>query len=270
MLAPLDPTPRTLLLVAFQPEWAALVSHVEDAVAHKVNGRIVLTGSLSGQPVLLAETGVSMVNAAMVTQALIDRAAVTRIVVSGIAGGIDPALNVGDVVVPARWGQFLEVGFGRPGAAGPALPPLPGETDRPPHGVMIPRDVLVGNADEPVAARRWFVADAGSLAIARRLAASEAFGVVVDGTGISGSAFVDNADYRRYLHATFDAQVVDMETAAIAQVAFANLVPFIAFRALSDLAGGEADANSIPQQMAAASAHAARVVRDFVAALPDR
>lgn len=262
-------TPRTLVLVAFPPEWAALVAHVAAPVEHLLNGRPVLAGTLSGKPVLLAETGVSMVNAAMVTQALIDRADVRRIVVSGIAGGVDPALHVGDVAVPARWGQFLEVGFGRPTSAGPVLPPLPGETDLPPYGMMIPRDVLVGNAAEPVTARRWFDADPALLAIALALAGVEDFRLVAGGAGISGTGFVDNADYRRYLFATFGAQVVDMETAAIAQVAFANMVPFIGFRALSDLAGGEADANSIPAYMARASENVARMVRDFVAALPD-
>ena len=49
---------------------------------------------------------------------------------------------------------------------------------------------------------------------------------------------MDNADYRNYLHETFDAQVIEMETAAIAMVAYSNDVPFIAFRSVSDLAGG--------------------------------
>jgi hypoxanthine phosphoribosyltransferase len=67
--------------------------------------------------------------------------------------------------------------------------------------------------------------------------------VLVGGNGISGPAFADNAEYREYLFATFKAQVLDMETAATAQVAYANRVPFIAFRSLSDLAGGDAGAN---------------------------
>ena len=41
-----------------------------------------------------------------------------------------------------------------------------------------------------------------------------------------------------YTFKTFQANVLDMETAAIAHVAYANGVPYIAFRSLSDLAGG--------------------------------
>ena len=255
---------RTLVLVAFPPEWDAMVPHVTARDTVTINGRTVITGDFAGKPVVFAQTGVSMVNAAMTTQMMIDRFAVRRIVVSGIAGGLDPAGAVGDVLAPGRWGQFLEVGMGRATPDGYVLPPLPGATDLPPFGMMIPREVIVGNADVPEAARRWINADPDLLALARSIA-----GVSVGGAGLSGSGFVDNAAYRDYLHATYGASVLDMESAAVAQVAFANAVPFIAFRALSDLAGGEADANHLPAWMARAAANAAAVTRDFVAALPD-
>jgi adenosylhomocysteine nucleosidase len=61
----------------------------------------------------------------------------------------------------------------------------------------------------------------------------------VGGTGISSSVFLANPQYRDYLFRTLDGQVVDMETAALAQVAHASGVPFIAFRSVSDLAGGD-------------------------------
>ena len=58
------------------------------------------------------------------------------------------------------------------------------------------------------------------------------------GNGVSGQAFVDNAAFREYTFKTFNASVLDMETSALAMVAYANGVPYIAFRSLSDLAGG--------------------------------
>ena len=59
------------------------------------------------------------------------------------------------------------------------------------------------------------------------------------GAGVSSTAFLANASYHNYLHKTLQANTVDMETAALAHVARANGVPYIAFRSLSDLAGGE-------------------------------
>ena len=62
--------------------------------------------------------------------------------------------------------------------------------------------------------------------------------LMVGGNGVSGQAFVDNAGFREYAFKTFQANVLDMETAAVGMVAYSNSVPFIAFRSLSDLAGG--------------------------------
>ena len=81
--------------------------------------------------------------------------------------------------------------------------------------------------------------------------------------------FADNAEFRDYLSAAYKARVLDMESAAVAQVAYANRTPVIVFRSLSDLAGGDAGANQMNTFMALASVNSADVVRAFVAALPD-
>lgn len=233
---------RTAVIAAFPPEWEALAHSIAGASEHRINGMTILTGALAGKPVVLMQSGISMVNAAMNTQLLIDRFAIARIVFSGIAGGVDPRLDVGDVIVPERWGQNFEVAFARETAQGYAPPTgLPGTTDLPGHHALFPRDVLVGNADLPWSERRWIEADAAMLAIARQVAAAvtlerclparpgeephclaHAPRVIVGGNGVSGPAFVDNAAYRDYLAATYSARVVDMESAAVAQVAFAT------------------------------------------------
>ena len=79
---------------------------------------------------------------------------------------------------------------------------------------------------------------------------------------------MDNADLRGWIFDTFDAQVVDMESAAVAQVAWANEVPFIAFRSLSDLAGGGEGENEMGVFMSLASDNSARLVKAFLAELP--
>jgi adenosylhomocysteine nucleosidase len=60
-----------------------------------------------------------------------------------------------------------------------------------------------------------------------------------------------------------------MESAAVAHVAYANGIPFIAFRSLSDLAGGGDGENEMATFMQLASNNSAAVVRAFVAALPE-
>lgn len=65
--------------------------------------------------------------------------------------------------------------------------------------------------------------------------------------GVSGTVFVDNATYRIFLQETYRADVVDMESFAVASVCSSEKIPFIIFRGISDLAGenGEEGSNYI-------------------------
>jgi adenosylhomocysteine nucleosidase len=280
--AKLDAQPRTAVISAFEPEWIALARSVEGKSEWSVNGVRFIAGTIAGKPVLLFLSGVSMVNAAMTTQLAIDRFAIRRIVFSGVAGGLDPAFDVGDVVVPDRWGQYLESVFAR--SEGQGFAPTEGLLDEPPypaHGMIHPRSVLVRRDGQEKPERRfWFDADPALLAIARQVAATTTLArchetlcllkqpkVVVGGNGISGPVFMDNAEYRTYAFGAFKAQVTDMETAAVGQVAFSNSIPYIAFRSLSDLAGGDPGKNQAHAFYPLASENSAEVVTRFIAAL---
>jgi adenosylhomocysteine nucleosidase len=284
----LDPTPRTVVMTAFPPEWDALVMAVKRPKTYRVNGLTLLTGTLEGRPVLLVQSGVSMVNAAMNTQVVLDRFTVRRIIFSGIAGGVDPSLSIGDVVVPEHWAPYLEVSFARKTEIGWVTPEPRDPTAPANFGMMFPRGVRVGNGTEEPRRRYDFPADPALLTLARALvpklslnrciestggAASRCLGhvpkIVVGGTGVSAGVFADNAEYRDYLFDAWKAVVVDMESAAVAQVAYANRVPIIVFRSLSDLAGGDAGQNQLTTFMTLAAGNSAEVVRAFVAALPD-
>lgn len=280
-----DGTKRTAIMIAFPPERAALESAITDRRDETVNGKTIATGMLAGKPVILMESGVSMVNAAMNAQLLIDRFPVSRILFSGIAGGVDPSLHIGDVVIPDSWGQYLEVLMARETKDGFA--PVAALTDggKPNYGMMHPRLVTTSSAATGTVKRASFSVDPALLSLATKVAGEVRLNrcampaaqqclertpaIVVGGEGISGPAFVDNAAYRSYLYDTYHARVLDMESAAVAQVAFANGVPFLGFRSLSDLAGGDAEANQMHAFMALASANSAAVVTAFVAALPD-
>ncbi|WP_102109998.1 5'-methylthioadenosine/S-adenosylhomocysteine nucleosidase [Oceaniglobus roseus] len=277
----LDDQPRTALMSAFPPEWQALQEGLEKPEAHKLNGATFITGEMAGKPVVLFLSGVSMVNAAMTAQLALDHFNIERIVFSGIAGGVDPGLSIGDVVVPAQWGKYLEGVMARETDGAFAIPPWM-STDWPNYGMIFtkPFGVTSARAAE-VDERFWFPADPDLLALAEKVAGSitlpdctpdnaclsQAPKIVTGGNGVSGSFFVDNAAFRKHVFATFEAEVLDMESAAVAHVAFANEVPFIAFRSLSDLAGGGEGANEMGTFMALAATNSATVMRAFVAAL---
>lgn len=282
--AKLDDTTRTVVMTAFGPEWDALVPDVKDAKEFKVNGLTFLTGTLEGKPVVLMMSGVSMVNAAMNTQLVLDRFKVKRIVFSGIAGGVDPGLSIGDVVVAQDWAQYLEVSFARSTGKGWAVPEAVDAAAPANYGMMFPRGVRLGNASKPVQRHYTIAVDPELVDLARKVtgkislrqcasAGTQCLAhtpkIVVGGTGVSAGVFADNAEFRHYLHQAWHARVLDMESAAVVQVAYANEVPSIVFRSLSDLAGGDAGENQMNAFMALASVNSAEVVRAFVAALPD-
>ena len=270
---------RLAVMSAFGPELEALKAASTDTTTQRINGTDFTLGNLDGKPVILVLSGVSMVNAAMTTQLMLDRFKVDRIVFSGVGGGVDPGLDVGDVIVAERWGEYQENRFGRETPEG-----FQGAGDSsgvPAYGMMIPRGVTVPGPKGGVERKTWFEVDPAMLAVARAKADQTALArcagtacldktpkVVVGGNGVSGPTFVDNAAYREYVFRAFQARVLDMETAAVAHVAYVNRTPFIAFRALSDLAGGDPDGNQFPIFIRLAADNSARVVRDFLKALP--
>jgi adenosylhomocysteine nucleosidase len=275
----LDATPRMAVVSAFGPELALLSSKLEQPRKHTVDGVTFTTGTLHGEPVVLFLSGVSMVNAAMNVQRALDRFHITHIMFSGIAGGVNPALHIGDVAVASSWAQYLGSVMARKTASGVFQPP-PWMTDivGPHYGMIFPRKIKVRSPDRPAIHKVfWFPADARMLAVAQniesvKLSACDGAGkclartprLVVGGHGVSGPVFMDNAKMRAFLFNAFHANVVDMESAAVAQVAYSNGVPFIVFRSLSDLAGGDAGKNQMQAFMNVAANNSAKVLLAFL------
>jgi adenosylhomocysteine nucleosidase len=277
----LDATPRAAVMSAFVPEWTALQGMLRDRKDYVVNRMTFATGIIEDKPVVLFLSGISMINAAMATQLALDRFTIDKIVFSGIAGGVDPKLTIGDVVVPDAWSEYLESVFARAKDGPYAVPGFAG-SPVPNYGMMFPQPVEIAAGDGTVEKRMWFPVDAKLLAIAKNVAQKTMLKdctpenvclahkpmVLVGGHGVSGQAFVDNAAFRDYAQKIFGAEVLDMESAGVAQVAYANRVPFIAFRSLSDLAGGGDAENEMGTFFQLASDNSAAVVREFLKTLP--
>ena len=270
---------------AFDTELVALRAAATITETRVVNGRTWFLGTLGGHDVVLLLSGFSMVNAAMTTQALLDRIPIRAIVFSGIAGGVNPGLDIGDVTIPAQWGNYQESVFARETPTGFA--PARTTTEFTGFGMMYPQGTSVtlrGTPPDSLERRFWFPVDTLALRIAREVAdrvtltRCTADGgclpaqpkIVVGGNGVSGPTFVDNAAYREWSWHTFQAEALDMETAAVAVVAHEHQVPYIAFRSLSDLAGGESGDNVMRTFGRLAAANSAAVVLEFLRAYPRR
>jgi adenosylhomocysteine nucleosidase len=280
-----DPTPRLAIVSAFAPELEKLREHARIERERVINGRTHYIGQLAGHQVVLLLSGYSMVNASMTAQSLLDHFTVREIIFSGIAGGVNPNLRIGDVTVPSEWAQYQEQHFARQTAGG--WDTGIAVTNLGHFEMMFPQPALVTRRDGPAnkeEARVWFPVDPASLRIAQTitngiiLANVTAQGerltslprVVVGGRGVSGPTFVDNAAYREWVWNNFHADALDMESAAVATVAYVNNVPFIAFRSLSDLAGGGEGRNEVFTFLKLAAANSAAVVLRYLEALDER
>ena len=281
-IEPPEPS-RIAILAPLDLELAPFLERASIRHRPTVAGQVHHLGELAGHHVVLVRCGRSLVASAAATQAVLDHHHVSAVVVSGIAGGIDPAHDVADVVVPARWGQYQEHVVARRTPEGlDAGPRLRGSSWESfgaffsrPQRLTWQRDGV--DVDEM---RFWFEVEPRLLETVQRAAASSALEqcapdgrcapkaprLVTGGQGVSGNGFVDNADYRRWIWRTFEARAVDQETAAIAQVAYINGSPFIAFRGLSDLAGGRDGPNQARELADLAAGNAARAALSFLEA----
>jgi adenosylhomocysteine nucleosidase len=188
-------------------------------------------GRLDDQAVVLAEAGIGKVNAAAVATLLAARFHCRILVFSGVAGGLDPQLAIGDVVIASRAIQHdagvIENERLHPYQAG--------------HVPFFNPTRELGYAVDPALLAR-VQARLEGLSLEPLSAAAGGEGRrprLVYGTILAGDQFIHCEATRKRLHLEFEAQAVAMEGAALAQVAQRLGVPWLEIRALSDLAGAE-------------------------------
>jgi adenosylhomocysteine nucleosidase len=186
-------------------------------------------GWLDQRPVVLAEAGIGKVNTATVATLLAARFDAGILVFSGVAGGLDPALAIGDVVIAERAIQHdagvIEEERLHPYQAG--------------HVPFFNPTRELGYAPDPDLLARVRARLAG-FELAPLSAAAGGSGRpprLVYGTILAGDQFIHCEATRERLHREFEAQAVSMEGGALAQVAERLGVPWLEIRALSDLAG---------------------------------
>ncbi|PKI36626.1 hypothetical protein CRG98_042979 [Punica granatum] len=83
--------------------------------------------------------------------------------------------------------------------------------------------------------------------------------------GISANVYLDNKAHREFMRSKFNATPVDMESAAVALICRQQKIPFITFRALSDLAGGgSALSNEVDTYVTLAAQNSVAVLTKFI------
>lgn len=219
------------LISALPQEWASLRGAMEDVHAAEHAQIRFDVGMLDGREVVLAETGMGKVNAALVSTLLVHSFRCGTVIFSGVAGGLDPTLNVGDVVVADRVvqhdaGLIVDDGL-HPYQAGHV--PFINPTDRFGYDLDTPTLSKVKDALRGLNLPSLSLHASGHEEPAR----------IVFGTVLSGDQYLHSAQARTRLHNQFGACAIEMEGGAVAQVCEAFGVDWLIIRGLSDLAGEE-------------------------------
>lgn len=206
------------IIGAMEEEVRLLRASLSGAATTRAGGLEFHRGTLSGKEVVLLRCGIGKVNAAVGCALLVDRFAPEFVVNTGSAGGLGSGLTFGDVVVSDALAQH-DVDVTAFGYAPGQVPGLP--------AAFPAAAALVERAERAVDELKARGALSGTLSRARGMIAS-------------GDLFVHEPAAIASIRARFPAVLaVEMEGAAIAQVCALFAVPFVAIRALSDVAGKE-------------------------------
>ncbi|WP_276318867.1 5'-methylthioadenosine/adenosylhomocysteine nucleosidase [Longirhabdus pacifica] len=198
----------------------------------QIAGIHYISGTWLGQDIVLCKCGVGKVNAAVCTQVLIDKFAVEAIIFTGVAGALNPALDIGDIVISVDCLQH--------------------DMDASPLGFE--RGVI------PFHERSTFTADRFLVDKAYEASKAAFSGKVIKGTILSGDQFIADRTKVQWLHEHLHGDCTEMEGAAVAQVCDMNDIPFVIIRSMSDRADGAADVNFTEFTKLAAE-HSFQIVR---------
>ena len=200
--------PQTIAIIGAQ-----IKEELSDAQVAEEAGLTVVSGEYAGLHVVATTAGMGTVNVAAATQHLVSAHGAQTVIFSGIAGGLNPALHIDDVVIGARL-RYLDTDTALIAESAPGLEEF---TSTP---------ALVGIAEQALA-------DAGFVA-AGTADASGDVRQYLRGTIATGDRFVTGDAMRAAVVEATQADCVEMEGAAVAHIAAKNGVDCLVLRAISD------------------------------------
>lgn len=219
--------PITAVIGAFSNEVKLLEDSLKNKKTVVIKGIRFMTGKLRDKKVVIALTGVGKVNAAMTTTLILSQWKPQRVIFTGIAGGLNPSLQPGDLVIATStiqhdYGVELSSGF----------------EGQPTHN---PIDYSLNP--------HYFKADSILLSIAKAVHSGVSFQSVgknerkpnvISGIIATGDVFVNSQERSNELIKNFRADAIEMEGAAVAQVCYHFQTPCLVIRSISDNANADA------------------------------
>lgn len=226
---------KTIAIMAAMEEEIAEIKDIMENLEQKViSGVVIYQGTINGLKAILVQTGVGKVNAARTTQIIIDKYNIKYIINVGTAGGLNEKLRIGDIVIGNKLIQhdFDITAFGHEKGYITGL------------GTVFQSDKeLIEKAKDTI----------------QKLDNTN----VIVGTIASGDIFCTQIKMKEKIRSKFNADCVEMESAAIAQVCKLDQVPFIIIRSISDIPNGN-NAIAFDEFIKMASKKCAEFIKEMI------
>lgn len=202
---------RIGIIGAMSEEVQGIKKLMTDIEEEKIGTLTFYTGVMHDKDIVLLETGIGKVNATIGATLMIEAFDVEEIIFTGVAGGVNEELDLGDVVISR---DLIQHDFDT-SAFGDKLG-------------MIPRmDNSIFKADDELI----------ELAVN---AGKKLKGKVIVGRVLSGDQFIASPEKIAFLKKEFNGDCTEMEGAAVGHVCQVLDIPFVVIRTMSDKANSDA------------------------------
>ncbi|MFF2754236.1 5'-methylthioadenosine/S-adenosylhomocysteine nucleosidase [Psychrobacillus sp. NPDC058041] len=222
---------KIAVIGAMEQEVELLREEIENAETTIIANSEFTVGTYKKHEVILLKSGIGKVNAAMTTTILLNEFKPDFVINTGSAGGYDPTLEVGAIVISdeVRHHDVDVTAFGYEIGQVPLLP-----------AAFKANNKLMKLAEEAVLEIGGHQSATGLIA--------------------TGDIFMHNPEKVEEVRNNFpQMKACEMEAAAVAQVCHQFDVPFVVIRALSDIAGKESSI-SFDEFLPVAAKHSTEIV----------
>lgn len=225
------------IIVAMEEEREAVANIMTEQEIRQIYNLRLIVGKIQNTKCVLAKCGVGKVNAGRVAQILNDYFEISYIVNIGAGASINELINIGDIIIGKNVVQhdFDITAFG--------------------HS----KGYISGTGDK-IECNRELVDEFEQMI---KSFPEKNYQIKI-GTIASGDIFCTDVWMKDKIHAKFNADVVDMEGAAVGQVCYLNETPFIAIRCISDSPTGK-NTTTFEENLKLASRRCANILKEFLA-----
>ena len=225
------------IIAAMKEEMQEIKNIMSDIQEKQIYELIILTGKIKNADIVLVECGVGKVNAARVTQILIDNFKEIDVIINvGSSASANEELEIGDIVIGERLVQhdFDITAFGH-------------------------KKGYISNVGENIQSNPELIKKMKNVIL--RIPNFNCKAKI--GTIVSGDIFCTNVNMKNEIREQFNADAIDMESAAIAQVCYLDSKPFIIIRSISDKPNGNNEI-TFEEFLGLASKRCAMILEKFI------